>query len=194
MKKVLLATSLLLLTVMLLACNGITTMTTTGETTATTTLPTTAEPTDNDPVILGADDVTIEKNTTFIPLQGITATDVEDGDLSDAVVYSGNVNFNAVGVYTATYTVTDSDGNVAIEERTVTVIFTDVSAPFITGTASKTIYVGEIFDPLAGVDANDTIDGAVDVTVDGTVNIWVPGVYPITYTASDESDNETIVP
>ncbi len=195
MKKVLLAASFMLLTVILFACTGNTTTTTTTGTTSstTTTTTTTAIPTDNDPVILGADDVTIEKNSTFIPLQGITATDVEDGDLTDEVTYQGNVNPNAVGVYTATYTVIDNDGNVTVVERTVTVVFTDVQAPLITGTANKTIYVGELFDSLAGVAATDTIDGTVDVTVEGSLNIWLPGVYTLTYSASDESDNVATV-
>jgi len=192
MKKVLLATSLVLLTVILFACSVKTTTTTTTTTTSTTTTTTTttAIPTDNDPVILGAEDVTIEKNSTFIPLKGITATDVEDGNLTDRVTYSGNVNPNAIGVYTATYTVTDNDGNVTVVERTITVVFTDVLPPLIIGTANETIYVGELFDALAGVVATDTVEGVVDVTVTGSVNIWLPGVYTLNYSAKDASDNE----
>lgn len=189
MKKLLLVTSFMLLAVILVGCVDKTTTTTT-QTTTTTTTTTSQTPTDNDPVISGVDDVTIEKNSVFVPLQGVTATDVEDGDLTSAIQYSGNVNPNAVGTYTATYTVTDSDGNVTVEERTVTVIFTDTAAPLITGTANKTIYVGESFNPITGVSATDTVDGSVDVTYTGSVNVWAEGSYTLTYTASDESGND----
>jgi len=193
MKKVLLVTSFMLLAVILFGCventTTITTTTTTQTTTSTTTT-TTAIPTDNDPVISGADNVTIEKNSAFVPLLGVTATDVEDGDLTSEIDYSGNVNPNAVGTYTATYTVTDSDGNVTIVNRTVTVVFTDVQAPLITGTANKSIYIGESFNPLTGVSASDTVDGTVDVSYTGTVDIWEEGSYTLTYTASDEAGND----
>ncbi|MDD4389115.1 MAG: DUF5011 domain-containing protein, partial [Bacilli bacterium] len=60
--------------------------------------------TDNKPVISGAEDITIEKGSAFVPLAGVTAKDEEDGDLTDAITYSGNINVNQVGKYTATYT------------------------------------------------------------------------------------------
>lgn len=192
MKKILLVASFMLLAVVLVGCVDKTTTTTTLP--ATTTQPTTvttATPTDNDPVIHGVEDVTIEKGSTFVPLAGITATDVEDGDIpTSSITYSGNVNPNAVGVYQATYTVTDSDGNVTIVERTVTVVFTDTQAPLITGTGNKTIYVGESFNPLAGVSATDTVDGTVTVTYTGSVNIWAVGSYTLNYAAEDNSENE----
>ena len=54
---------------------------------------------------------------------GATATDVEDGDLTDQVVVGGDVvDANTLGDYTVTYDVTDSFGNKAEQQvRTVTV-------------------------------------------------------------------------
>jgi hypothetical protein len=150
--------------------------------------------TDTDPVISGADDITIEKNSTFVPRAGVTAWDAEDGDLTDSIQYSGNVNPNAVGVYTATYTVVDSDGNVTTVQRTVTVVFIDRSAPLLSGIGAATVLVGQAFDPLAGVTAVDTVDGNVDVTVEGSVNVWVPGQYNLVYSAEDESGNKVELP
>ncbi len=145
--------------------------------------------TDNDPVIEGATDKTIEKNSTFVPLAGITASDVEDGDLTSQIVYNGNVNPMAVGEYTATYTVTDSDGNITSVQITVTVVYTDTQAPLLVGTADTTIYVGEDFDPMDGVSANDTIDGVVSVEATGTVDVWTVGEYTVNYSASDAAGN-----
>jgi len=185
MKKFLLAFTLVLVAFAVIGCQDTTTQST--DTTATTTQQVT---TDNDPVILGADDVTIEKNSTFVPLQGVTATDVEDGDLTDQITYSGNVNPNAVGEYNATYTVTDSDGNVTSVTRKVTVVFTDTQAPLLSGVADETIYVGESIDVLTGISATDTVDGSVTVTSTGTVDIWTPGDYTINYSATDTAGNE----
>jgi hypothetical protein len=146
--------------------------------------------TNNNPVIHGAKDQTIEKGTRFIPLDGITATDEEDGILTDSIVYTGNVNVNRVGEYTVTYTVYDSDGNKAEVTITVTVVLTDNEAPMLTGVADKQILVGEAFDPRAGVAATDAIDGNVDFTVEGEVNIWKVGEYVLTYKAEDEAGNK----
>ncbi|MDZ4197255.1 MAG: DUF5011 domain-containing protein, partial [Candidatus Izemoplasmatales bacterium] len=163
-------------------------------TTITTTIPTTTATTtvattDTAPVISGADDITIERNSPFIPLAGVSAYDAEDGNLTSRISYSGIVNPNAVGVYTATYTVVDNDGNVTTVNRKVTVVFTDRVAPLITGVGAKTIYVGDVFNPQTGVSANDTVDGSVAVSVSGAVNVWLPGTYQLTYSATDQAGN-----
>jgi hypothetical protein len=193
MKKALAFCSITLLLLVLIGCvdTSVTTTTTTGTTQTTTT--TTIVSVDQDPVIHGADNVTIQKNAGFIPLAGITATDFEDGDITDDVRYSGNVNPNAVGVYTATYTVTDQAGNVTVVQRIVTVVLTDNQPPLLSGAGDIQIFVGEPFDPLDGVQANDTISGNVNVTVSGSVNIWVPGTYELEYSAKDAANNEATV-
>lgn len=188
MKKFLVLSMLIFGVISLIGCNDISSTQTTGTSTQTTetTQPST---TDNDPVILGAEDITIEKNSTFIPLDGVTATDVEDGELTSLIQTSGNVNPMAVGDYTQTYTVTDSDGNIATVVRNVIVTFTDVSEPLIVGTGNTTIFVGADFNPLEGVSATDAVDGSVAVTHTGTVDVWTVGDYTLNYSAQDESNN-----
>lgn len=176
--------SIALLAFVFIGCVDTTTLTTPDATTPVVT-------TDNDPVIMGAGNITIEKNSTFVPLEGVYAVDAEDGILTSSIVYSGNVNPNATGTYTATYTVTDSDGNIAEVIRTVTVVLTDTVAPLLSGVGDITVLVGRPFDTLAGVSAVDTIDGVVAAQVTGTVNVWVPGVYPLVYTAKDAANNQT---
>ena len=51
-----------------------------------------------------------------------TATDAEDGDLTDQVEVSGTVDFNQPGNYTITYKVVDSDDNETIKTRHIAVV------------------------------------------------------------------------
>ncbi|MFA7075766.1 MAG: immunoglobulin-like domain-containing protein, partial [Candidatus Izemoplasmatales bacterium] len=190
MKKFVLMMMSFLAIMVVVGCGGKTTEEiTTG--TPTTGVPTTSVPTDTDPVISGAVNKTIEKNSVFLPKEGITAFDAEDGDITSRIQYSGNVNPMAEGEYNATYTVVDDDGNVDTVTVTITVVYTDTQGPLLAGVGDKTIYVGEVFNALDGVSANDTIDGVVDVTYTGEVNIWAEDDYELVYSASDESDNET---
>ncbi|MDD4069659.1 MAG: DUF5011 domain-containing protein [Candidatus Izemoplasmatales bacterium] len=187
------------LTIMVfVGCNNTSSTTTDGSTSSTTGTVTTessstteVSTTDTYPVINGAVDKTIEKNSTFVPLAGITAYDQEDGEITE-IHYDGNVNPMKEGEYEATYTVFDSDGNITSVTITITVVYTDTQGPLLVGVGDVTIYVGEEFDPLEGVSANDTIDGAVEVTYTGELNIWAEGVYTLTYSASDESGNKTV--
>ena len=50
-----------------------------------------------------------------------TATDKEDGDLTDKIVFSGQVNVNKVGEYKVTLTVTDKGGKTATKSVKVVV-------------------------------------------------------------------------
>ena len=58
-------------------------------------------------------------------MEGVTAKDAEDGDITSKVKVSGKVNFNKAGKYTITYTVTDNDGNKTEETRTIAVVNMD---------------------------------------------------------------------
>ena len=51
--------------------------------------------------------------------QGATATDNKDGDLSKDIKISGDVDTSKDGTYIVKYTVTDSNGNTATEERKI---------------------------------------------------------------------------
>ncbi|WP_040196176.1 NPCBM/NEW2 domain-containing protein [Candidatus Soleaferrea massiliensis] len=54
-------------------------------------------------------------------MSGVTAYDIEDGDLTGSVEMSTDFTSEQPGVYDVRYSVTDSDGNTTVETRTVAV-------------------------------------------------------------------------
>lgn len=84
------------------------------------------EPGDNDPSIslIGNAIVTLNAGDAYND-QGATATDLEDGNLTSAIVVTGTVNTAVAGVYVITYSVTDDDNNTVSVTRTVTVLPSD---------------------------------------------------------------------
>jgi fructooligosaccharide transport system substrate-binding protein len=77
---------------------------------------------DADPVLSGLQNVQITIGDTFNPLYGITASDVEDGDLTSTIIVNGSVDNDKTGVYTLVYIVEDSAGNEDRQTITVTVV------------------------------------------------------------------------
>ncbi len=74
------------------------------------------------PTFAGVGPVTSYINVSFDPLEGVSATDKEDGDLTEAIeVVSNNVNISVAGTYSVRYEVKDSKDKVASAVRTVTV-------------------------------------------------------------------------
>ena len=74
------------------------------------------------PVIEGVDDITVYLDNEPDYLDGVTATDDVDGDLTSSIVVdSSAVDVSMVGTYTATYSVKDAAGNETIETITVSV-------------------------------------------------------------------------
>ncbi|MBC1803376.1 immunoglobulin-like domain-containing protein [Listeria booriae] len=145
----------------------------------------------NAPVITAADK-TLKKGASFNPMTGVTASDTEDGNVTDKVTVTANdVDTSAVGTYHVTYSVTDSDGNTTT--KTITVTVTSNDAPVITA-SDKTLKKGGSFDPMAGVSASDTEDGNVTDKVTVTANdvdTSAVGTYHVTYSVTDSDGNTT---
>lgn len=74
------------------------------------------------PVIRGADNVSIEKDSLFDPKAGITILDDFDVLTVDDLIVEGNVDTAIPGVYKLTYKIKDSDLNETIVHRVVIVI------------------------------------------------------------------------
>ncbi|MBC2195858.1 LPXTG cell wall anchor domain-containing protein [Listeria booriae] len=145
----------------------------------------------NAPVITVADK-TLKKGASFDPMAGVTASDTEDGNVTDKVTVTANdVDTSAVGTYHVTYSVTDSDGNTTT--KTITVTVTSNDAPVITA-SDKTLKKGASFDPMAGVSASDTEDGNLTNSVSVTANdvdTSAVGTYHVTYSVTDSDGNTT---
>lgn len=69
----------------------------------------------------GYDPIIVKQGDPYVE-PGATSEDNYDGDLTDKIEISGDVDTSAIGTYTVTYTVSDSVGNVATVERTVNVV------------------------------------------------------------------------
>lgn len=122
MKKILSVLIVVFFTVVLFACNK-DSKTTTNDVTTTTQ----DEIDDEQPVIHGADeDITIKVGDEFDPLEGVTATDNKDGDITSKIEVSGIYDITTAGEYTIVYRVTDEAGNIAQVYRKLIVIFVPV--------------------------------------------------------------------
>ncbi len=147
------------------------------------------------PAIKGATDKTIKINEEFDALEGVTASDKEDGDLTDKIEVTGNVDITTEGIYELTYTVSDSEELTTTKTRKITVKADSVvepeenTAPVIKGVTDKTIKVNEEFDALEGVTASDKEDGDLTdkIEVTGNVDTSKSGVYKLTYKVSDSN-------
>lgn len=74
--------------------------------------------------IVGAQEVTIRVGETFDHLEGVSANDTVDGNITSAITVDGltQLNINVPGNYTLTYNVTGSDGQVVTVTRLVKVL------------------------------------------------------------------------
>lgn len=95
---------------------------------------------------------------------GYTATDNCDGDITDRVVISGDLNTQKPGIYTVVYTVADSFGNTVSAERPVYVLPVPNSEPvapngkviYLTFDDGPGEYTGTLLDVLAKYNAKAT--------------------------------------
>jgi beta-glucanase (GH16 family) len=138
--------------------------------------------------LTGSTSITIEQGTDFSE-PGWSASDNVDDALT--VTTEGTVNSDLVGVYTLTYSTSDSAGNTTSVTRTVTVVDTTPPVISLNGAAEITHSFGEQYVD-AGATATDSSDGEITPTSSGTVDVNSPGAYTITYSATDAAGNNAI--
>ncbi|CAH1522684.1 Chitinase [Vibrio owensii] len=147
-------------------------------------------PSEGEPVFSGISDVRVHHGSSFDPYAGVTASDKEDGDLTNSITVEGSVDVNTVGTYVLVYSVKDSDNNETKQSRTV-VVYSLV--PEFEGVTDTTIQLGDAFDPMAGVKATDAEDGDLtsQVRVEGSVDVNMLGVYDLVYRVTDSANQTT---
>lgn len=141
--------------------------------------------------VIQATDKTIEVGDEFNPRADVTATDEEDGDITNQIeILKNDVNVNEPGIYDVTYKVTDAQGASYTTTIKVTVNpkAADLNACPVIKATDKTLTVGDTFDPLADVTATDEEDG--DLTdkikiLNNEVDMTKPGQYEVTYKVTD---------
>ncbi|WP_346913707.1 cell wall-binding repeat-containing protein [Clostridium sp.] len=94
---------------------------------------TVVEKTNEKPVISGASDINIKVGDSIDAKNGVTATDLEDGNITSKIIVSGTVDTKKVGKYTLSYTVTDSDGNNVSINRNVNVVARNIQVDSLIG-------------------------------------------------------------
>ncbi len=92
----------------------------------------TADPDETAPIFSGANETArVYIDTVYNPLDGVTALDAVDGDLTDSIVVEIKdasdqvvtaVDTSVEGTYTITYTVEDEAGNIAMTTTTLSVV------------------------------------------------------------------------
>ena len=142
----------------------------------------------NEKPVINASDKEIYLNSEFDPLEGVTATDKEDGELK--VEYEGEVKTDVIGNYEITYKATDKNGQVTTKTITIKVIANQLP---VINASDKTIYLNSEFNPLEGVTATDEEDGMIDEieVVKNDVKTDKEGTYEVTYSVTD-SYNQTV--
>lgn len=141
----------------------------------------------NAPSFAGVGNKTIELGDPFDPRAGVTVSD--NYGTTDFTV-EGSVDTDTAGTYELTYKAKNKYDKETTVTRKITVA---AAAPVIDGVSDSKIEVGTIFDPMAGVSANDKY-GTVTVTViTSNVDINKIGTYEVVYEATNSHGVTTTV-
>ena len=149
------------------------------------------------PVLHGVDNKTINIGDSFDKLAGVTATDNEDGNITNKIKVDGSVDTSKAGNYKLVYSVEDSKGLKTEKDRVITVKGEEPpqgnQAPVLHGVDNKTINIGDSFNKLAGVTATDNEDGDITnkIKVDGSVDTSKAGNYKLVYSVEDSKGLKT---
>ena len=151
--------------------------------------------TNNKPSIAVDSNYQVKENGKFdFSMLGAKAFDNEDGDLTDKIVFSGQVGVNKVGEYTVKLAVKDSKG--ATATKSVKVVVENVKTnnkPSIAVDSELYITQGDEYDnTMLKATAYDKEDGDLTdkiVYFGDTVNTNVAGTYKVKLSVTDANNN-----
>ena len=142
----------------------------------------------NSQPVINAKDVELKIGDRFDYLAGVSASDRENGDLTNRITYEGEVDTSKEGNYTVTYSTVDNSNFHVSKKINVKVSNNDevkIEA------SDKEILQYSKFDYLDGIKAYNS-QGNVLVTYEGEVDTSKVGDYTITYKASNVSKKVSI--
>ena len=121
---------------------------------------------------------------------GASASDAEDGDLTNEIMVGGSVDPDVADIYTLTYTVMDSFNHVAQVSRTVNMIADESPVITLRGSDAVTIVLGDTYNDM-GATATDVEDGNLTsaIVVNSNVNVSEVGSYLVSYSVTDSANN-----
>lgn len=99
-------------------------------------------------------------------LQGMTATDERDGNVTDSMVVERITMLDSIGRASVSYAAFDAAGNVAKASREI--LYTDYQAPRFTLQAPLLYRYGTSFDILSTIGATDALDGDIQHRIRAT--------------------------
>ncbi len=137
----------------------------------------------NAPVIQSSSDhlqLSVTQGDEEALLQGLTAQDKEDGDLTGNILVASTSYFQEKGTVQVSYVVFDGGRNSGTYSRKVT--YTDYESPRFQLTQPLVFYRGENIRYLNYVRATDSLEG--DITsqikvINADINQYTAGIYPV---------------
>ena len=142
----------------------------------------------NSQPVINAKDVELKVGDKFDYLAGVSASDRENGDLTNRITYEGVVDTSKEGNYSVTYSTVDNSNFHVSKKINVKVSNNDevkIEA------SDKEILQYSKFDYLDGIKAYNS-QGNVLVTYEGKVDTSKTGDYTVTYKASGVSKKVSI--
>ncbi len=146
------------------------------------------------PVITAeSDSITVSaKDGDEALLEGITATDNRDGDLTSEIIITDKKKLTDSDGFEVSYIVYDSSNN--SDTITRIVYYDDYKEPDITLTKAMILDIGESFSVNEYISAEDSIDGDLSdslVTVSDSINTEEAGLYSVTVSVENSNNMQT---
>lgn len=119
-------------------------------------------------------------------LQGVSAEDNEDGNVTDSIIIESISQLYKGNRRSIVYVAFDSNNHVTKQEREI--IYTDYKAPKFTNDTYISVPTGTASEILSQLKAEDVIDGDISSQIKLEINSvqrGVPGTYPVRATVTN---------
>lgn len=129
-------------------------------------------------------------------VQGLTAEDKKDGDVTDSLIVEKISPFYDDGKRTVTYAAFDSDDHISKVQRELS--YTDYVSPHFRLDASTRFKAGASVNIGTNIHATDCLDGdlsgKIKIHLETAINNRVTGLYPVEYTVTNSAGDTVTLP